>query len=522
MLTIEKFRELNLGTIQSEDRVEISFEDLKIRVVDMIKKERLATSLETEDFNKIARDTITQYIYAAKPFVAGYLKGSEIQAGSLIADLYDSIVNWGKLTICKEDDSIREIQINGPSIFIDKSRGYELLRDPITNEPVRFSTPDEATDFIKSLLVFSGERLTEDEPLVNASTIEGFRLSCTSPVIFPPHPTEPTLKWVTATIRKVGGGIFERKDLIDRGTVCGPDLDLIALFYQSLIGVMVVGTTGCGKTTISDYGLRHIKDTDRVIAIQAPTEYNNRHMLNGVMHNNAVYWEVDSTAKETSIKTATQNNLVTHSLRNTATYLYLGELRSGDDFASAARANNAGTKVASTFHTFNVVGAVDRYALELVNSMHIEMEIGRELACRYMEIIVVCDRLGDGTRKVMGIAEVIGYDRVTHKYIINYLFEFILVDTIPRPDTPEIVDNVGYFVKRNNPSQQIMRDMIKSGVSQSDLKVITDIPNGTVLREVNFDKLPSDYVVKYDNDIIPMHNSLRNVEFREQNIGVGI
>ena len=171
MFTVEEFRALNTGSVQVLDRVEISFFDLKMRIVDQIKKNRLHASLEAEDFNTIARNTISDFVTTRRPYVANYVKDNKLMTKTLIADLFNSIVNWGKLTICREDDAIREVQINGPAIWIDKSRGYELLRDPLTNEPIKFENPEEATDFIKSLLVFSGESMTEDEPLINASTI---------------------------------------------------------------------------------------------------------------------------------------------------------------------------------------------------------------------------------------------------------------------------------------------------------------------------------------------------------------
>lgn len=522
MLSIEEFRSFNQGTVQTLDRVEISFSDLKLRIVQQIKRQRLKESLESEDFSKIAYDTISDFIHTRKPYVAGYVQEGALLTKNLIADLYNSIVSWGKLTECKNNDAIREIQINGPVIFVDKSNGYEVLRDPLTQEAIKFDTPEEATDFIKSLLVFSGERMTEDEPLVNASTIEGFRLSCTHPCLFPPHPTEPTLKWPTATIRKVGGGIFNRDDFIAKGTACGPDLDFIALVYESLIGMMVVGTTGCGKTTVSDYGLRHVKDKSRVIAIQAPSEYHYRNMVNGIMNNNAVYWEVNSSADKDSVKSATQDNLVTHSLRNTADLLYLGELRNGSDFGSASRANNAGTKTSSTFHTFSVRGAIDRYALELTGYLGIDIEMGRELACTYLDTVTVCDRLGDGTRKIVGIAEIIGYDRQIKDYEINELFEFVLVDSIEREDGSGLTDNVGYFVKRHSPSQTTIRQMIKSGVSKNRLNSILNIPDGTVLKEIKFECLPKDYVVNYDYNVIPMPNSLRAANILSEAESVGI
>lgn len=526
MLTLSDYKDANDGTISTLDRVEISFEDLKTRVIKKIRETCLATSLESEDFKKITMTVVTDYITMAQPYCAGYVQDGRLKIKTLISDMYNSITSWGILTCFTERAEMRELQINGPSIFVDTKSGYDLLRNPLTNEIIRFKNPEDCLNFIKSTLNFSGERLSETEPLVNASSIEGYRISCTHPCIFPPHPDEPTLKWPTATYRKVGGGALTRDDFLTNGTACEEQIKFIEYTFKALIGMVFVGTTGCGKTTLMDLGLRRIDDRDRVICIQQPSEYNYRHLVDGIMVNNAVYWEVDPQADPKKARSATQNNLVTHSLRNNATALVLGECRNDEDFVSMARAINAGSEVYTSLHSFSISGTIDRMALELVSGMNLDMEVAREQACKYLRTVTLCDRLGDYSRKIMGQAEIVGYDRINKAYIINYLFEFVLVDSVPRTDEAgkhqKMVWNVGFFVKRNNPSSQYIRSLIKTGVSRKEMSWLLDIPVGTVLREINYDKLPEEYVVEYDSNIIPLANSLRGVKMREPENNIGI
>lgn len=527
MLTVEDYRKLNKGQIKTYDRAEISFEDLKSKAVGKIREACLLNSLENEDFKRLALDTITNYIYEARPYCEGYVRDGQLMVQTLITDLFNSITSWGMLTCFNEYPSMRELQMNGPSIFVDTKDGYSLLRDPKNNEILRFKEPEDATNFIKSTLNFSGERMTEAEPLVNASTIEGYRLSCTHPCIFPPHPSEPTLKWPTATYRKVGGGVLTREDFLRNHTACESMLFFIEITFKAMLGMVFVGTTGCGKTTLMELGLRAVSDKDRVICIQQPSEYHYRNIENGIMKNNSVYWEVDPQADPKKSRSATQDNLVTHSLRNTATLLMLGECRNGEDFASMARAINAGTRVCTSLHSFDIPGTIDRFALELVSKLGLDMEIAREQACTYLTTITLCDRLGDYSRKIMGQAEIIGYDRKNKSYIINYLFEFVLVDSVLREGDEGregLTWNVGYFVKRSNPTPGFIRSMVKVGIQKSTLQEFMDIPIGSVLDEVHFDKLPENYIVSYDYNITPNKNSLRasRILSKEESIGIAI
>lgn len=526
MYTVHDIRSKNTRRVRSNTRVEISFKDLNERVVNLIKDKMLEVSLDSGDFTNIARHVIEDYVYEQDPRVDGFVKDNQLMKKTLIDSLYNAIVSWGKLTVCKENVNIREVQINGKYIFIDVDNGYELLRDPMTNEVIYFNNPEENLNFVKNRLVFSGKRMTEEEPLVNATTEEGYRIACSHPCINPPHPDTPLEQWSIAVIRKLGGMIFDENKLERNGTACHEMLVWIALSYTAMLGHTIAGTTGCGKTTIQDFGMRHVRDRDRTGVIQSPTEYHYRNMVDGVMVNNAIYWEVDTEANPESERSASYKNLVSQSLRSTISLLMLGELKDTSNFVEASRAINAGTKVSTTLHTFDIPGIIDRFALELVTGMGMTMDIAREMACRYLGPLTLCDRLGDGSRKVMGCAEVISYNRKTSEYNINYLYEFVLVDTILR-DGEEgklgMVWNVGYFVKRNNPSPKTISTIIKQ-LPKSVLEPILSTPVGSVLKEVNFDKLPKDYVVEYDSYEIPLEDSLRKSSHRseENNIGIRI
>ena len=485
------------------DLSEITFDDFRKIVVTSIKETRKRLK-NKGSFERITIDTVETIVYGKKPKVVGYLQDGKLMAKTLINDTTDSILNWGPLTPARNDQNIREIQVNGPVIFVDGKQGYRVLRDEY-GKPIVFQTPEDEYNFLESLLLFSGERMTEDEPFVNALTKEGFRISCAHPCVHPPHHTTPNLKWPQATIRKIGDVELDIPDLLMYHTATKEMLDWEILLPQALIGGAVVGTTGCGKTTIVGLRMRHVRNEDRVFAIQAPSEYNYRNIVDGLMVNNAVYIEVNPKADTNKPYSATFGHAVDHSLRNTASMLMLGELRKADEFVAGARAYNAGTEVTATFHTMTISGAVDRFALELVSGLGIDMDVARELACSYIPTITLCDRLGDQSRKIMAQAEVEGFDRATKSYKINILTEFVLVATIkdPGPDGEygKLI-NIGYFIKRMNPSFSFKQRLLKK-VATEDMDFFFNIPDGQVLEEVNFEYLPDDFTVEYSGELIP-------------------
>ena len=524
MLTIQQVREMKTDKVLYASRVEISFRDLKTRVTERIKTKLIEVSLEEEDFKNIAETVITNYIIEKQPFVEGYVKDGMILKNNLIRDLINEITSWGKLTIFKDNPKMRELQINGQFIFVDVENGYELLRDPLTKEVIKFDNPEEAMNFIQSRLLFSSSRMTEEEPIVNAMTEEGYRIACTHPCINPAHPDEPTLKWPVAVIRKMGGGGFDETRLTTNGTACLEMLEWTSLTYEALFGNVIGGTTGCGKSTIQEFGIRHMRNQDRAGFIQDPTEIHYRNMVNGIMLNNAFYWEVDSDANPNSSRSATYNNLVNETLRMTVDMDVLGEMKDTENFVSGIRCMNMGTKVSTTMHTFHIPGILDRFALELVTGMNMTLDVAREMVCNYLGALTLCDRLGDGSRKIMGCAEILGYDKTTNEYQLNYLYEFVLVNTVRREGVEGelgMVWNVGYFVKRGTPSRATKQKMMKK-IPKDKIDKLYEVPVGTVLQEYNYDKLPKDYKVKYDSYEIPLSNTTRGVIMREPEDDIGI
>jgi pilus assembly protein CpaF len=342
-------------------------------------------------------------------------------------------------------------------------------------------------DFLNSIMMYDEKRLKQNEPLVNARTIQGYRVSATHPSVFAAHPTEPTVTWPTATtIRIPTAQSFSEEDFIKNNTFCKEMSDTIKLFARSLVPVAVVGSTGSGKSTILDFIASNFDDRHRTIFIQDPAEINKRKIVDGVMVNNAIYWEADDTADPDNHNSATVYNMIVHSLRNSPDNLCLGEIRRSSEFGAASNAAQTGHVFTTTFHAGSDIGALDRFALEMFSHRRIDIYIAREMVCEFLPIIIHIERLGDGTRKILKITEVKGYDRTKNEYIINPLFKFRIKDTVLVDGNKRIT---GDFVQLNNISPELEDKLLKAAIPRSDINKIK-LPEGErerVIKEVRYE-----------------------------------
>lgn len=467
MITVEKMRSLNKsGVVVTTDRTEIGFNELRERVVDRIKSQRMEHSMSSKDFAAIVETVIDKYLDEKKPQVSGYVKDGYLIKSKLRSDLANSILSWGKLTAARKDSAIREIQINNSAIFVDKSWGYELLTDEHKNI-ITWDNPEESFNFIQNTLIFSGERLQADYPLVNAMTEDGFRVSATHPVVYGPHPSDPHTKWPTATYRKTNDRIFTREDYIARGSMTELHCSALDILAKALISFVVVGVTGCGKSTFLDYYARGYPKQKRPIAIQQPTEIFPMVVEDGVIQNNFVSWQVDSNADPNSKYSATQNNLLDHNLRNNSDTVLLGEIRSSEEFAGAARGANMGNEFSTSYHSASVQKGLSRFALELVSSQGLDMDDARELVCDYLTIVGSCTRLGDGTRKMMEFEEVLGYDRTTKEFITQKIYGFKATGVVKAEDG--LVDVHGEYRKYGRISDTLLEKMMIAGIMREEM-----------------------------------------------------
>lgn len=117
---------------------------------------------------------IIDYVETQKPEVEGFEELSALRNA-----LIDEITQYGPITDAMEDPLIDEIRANGPQqIFVEKKGRTEIWDKCFTDR-------EHMERIIAKLIGVSKVRLTPRTPMVNARTIEGYRVNATHADISP-------------------------------------------------------------------------------------------------------------------------------------------------------------------------------------------------------------------------------------------------------------------------------------------------------------------------------------------------
>ncbi len=114
--------------------------------------------------------------------------------------------------------------------------------------------------------------------------------------------------------------------------------------------ILVVGPTGCGKSTALAAMIRHINATrcSHIVTIEDPIEFVHEEQRS-IIHQRQVGYDTQSFA--TAIR---------HVVRQSPDVILIGELRDADTVRTAMAAALTGHLVLSSLHTVNVIQAVER------------------------------------------------------------------------------------------------------------------------------------------------------------------
>lgn len=289
-----------------------------------------------------------------------------------------------------EDEDVTEIMINGTEhIFLEKEgRIYESDR--------HFLSPGKLEDVIQQIVAGTNRYVNEASPIVDARLEDGSRVN----VVLKPV----ALNGPIMTIRKFPKEQVTMEQLIAWGSISSEAAEFLKLLVCSRYNIFVSGGTGSGKTTILNALSDYIPKDERLITIEDNAEL----QIKGVP--NLVRLEARNANLE-GAGAVTIRDLIKSALRMRPDRILVGEVRGEEtvDMISSAMLNGHSGSM-STGHANNPVDMLHR--LETMMMLGIDMPftaIQRQVASA-IDIIIHLGRLRDKSRKVMEIAEVLGYE----------------------------------------------------------------------------------------------------------------
>jgi pilus assembly protein CpaF len=307
----------------------------------------------------------------------------------LVEALTNDVLGLGPLEGLLADPDITEVMINGPKHIYVEQRGR------ITRSPVTFESNEQLMQVIDRIVSSIGRRVDESSPMVDARLKDGSRVN----VIIPPL----ALKGPTVTIRKFSKDPLQVEDLVRFGSATADMMEFVRACVAARLNVVVSGGTGSGKTTTLNILSSFIPDDERIVTIEDAAELQLRqeHVVT-----------LETRPANVEGRGAVHiRELVINSLRMRPDRIVVGECRGGEALDMLQAMNTGHDGSLTTVHANTPSDVLSRLeTMVLMAGADLPSRAIREQIGSAVQLIVHQMRLRDGTRKIVNITEVLGFD----------------------------------------------------------------------------------------------------------------
>jgi pilus assembly protein CpaF len=311
------------------------------------------------------------------------------------------IVGYGPIEPLLSDPDITEIMVNGfDKVYIER---FGLIEQ--TN--VTFEDDAHLMRVIDRIVSPIGRRVDESSPMVDARLPSGYRVNATIPPL--------SLVGPILTIRKFATRPFTVQDLIANGTMTVALANFLRCCVQARVNIVNSGGTGTGKTTFLNVLSSFIPEGERVITIEdtAELQLKQAHVVRLEKRPPNIEGRGEITIRQ----------LVVNALRMRPDRIVVGECRSGEALDMLQAMNTGHDGSMTTVHSNGPRDALRRIeTMVLMAGMELPLKAIREQIASSIELVVHLERLKDGSRKIVRVAEVQGMESDT--VVMQDLFVF--------------------------------------------------------------------------------------------------
>lgn len=425
-------------------------------------------SLNVEEKKEAIRQIIIDYVMNNKPLVKGYIDGeNKPDTLKLVDKLVEDITDYGILASAMINEDIFEIRCNGKELKVEVNGHVQDLIDKNGNI-VQFSSPEQQEIILRKLL--GDVRLTPKDALVNARTIEGYRIAAIHSSALSPDPNDPTAdKYHAFVLRKFHKSKMDLGQIVEKKTLSDNMARTLALCPAGGLTFFTVGPTASGKTTTNNAILQAVPATTRTILIQNPSEIDLRFKdPSGRVYNDVIHLEASEKEKPTP-NDPTMENCMDHTLRLSPTFVCFGELRTNKEFKQAMKIMQAGHPINTTFHAETSKGAIKRFLTAyLAESGNEPSHLALSTIVELVNIIIVQKIMRDGKRRVIQISEVLGVDENNRDEAkLNDLYIFDINREPEYDEAGNVVKINGEHKRVGKLSDRTIRKLRLEGVAKS-------------------------------------------------------
>ena len=304
-------------------------------------------------------------------------------------ELFDSFRRLDILQELVEETSITEIMVNGcENIFVEQNGRILQLEK-------RFESREQLEDLIQQIVSRVNRTVNLASPIADARLEDGSRVH----VVLPPVAIDgPVL-----TIRKFPEPITMER-LVELRSISGEAAGFLRVLVEAGYNIFISGGTGSGKTTFLNALTEFIPGDQRVITIEDSAELQIRHIPN------LVRMETRAASRD-GAQEISMRDLIRASLRMRPDRVIVGEVRGGEALEMLQAMNTGHDGSLSTGHGNSAKDMLSRLeTMVLMAEADLPLAAVRSQIASAVDVMVHVGRLRDKSRKVLEIAEVLGYE----------------------------------------------------------------------------------------------------------------
>ena len=320
----------------------------------------------------------------------------------LVCEVMDETLGLGPLDALTRDPSVSDILINGPKV-IYVERGGKLERTSVA-----FNDEQHLLEIVQRIAGRVGRRLDEANPMVDARLEDGSRVNA---VVRP-----LALDGALVSIRRFGNRPLNAADLLTKKSATREMLAFLVACVRCRMNVIISGGTGSGKTTFLNLLSSFIPEGERIVTIEDAAELRLQQPHVARMETRPENLEGNGEV--------TARDLVRNALRMRPDRIIVGECRGAETFDMIQSMTTGHDGSLSTIHANDARDALAR--MELLCSMagsHLPLRFIQRLITSAVNLVVHCERLNGGARKVVQVSEIVGLDGETINMHDIFVFE---------------------------------------------------------------------------------------------------
>ena len=324
-------------------------------------------------------------------------------------EILDEVFGLGPLEQLLKDPTVSDIMVNGfDNVYVE--RAGRLVE---TN--VRFKDQAHLRMIIDRVVSNVGRRIDDSSPIVDARLEDGSRVCAVIPPL--------SLIGPVVSIRRYGKKLLTTEDLIRNETFTSGMLDFLSGCVEARLNIVISGGSGSGKTTMLNTMSRFIPEEERIITIEDTAELQ-------LQQNHVVRLETRPMNIE-GAGAITQRDLLINTLRMRPDRIIVGESRGAEALDMLQAMNTGHDGSMTTVHANTTRDAFSRLeTMVMMASVNVPDRVIRQQLASAINIVLQCSRMSDGSRKVIGISEVLGVEG--DQVELQDLFEFERTGISPR------------------------------------------------------------------------------------------